>query len=77
MLCLQSLRSLGAAQGARAVGCAGLGVLDRLCDVTSAPYSSRSAHSKRDDVHSTTVLCVRKDGQASSLGSWLHQETGT
>ena len=58
---VQALQSLRAAWAAQSLP----GALTLDCSF-AACSTSRSAHSN-SDVHSTTVLCVRKDGQ---VGGW-------
>lgn len=67
MLALQGLRSLGLRSlcNPALAGCLG----DRLTALSAQTLENspgtRLAHSRRPEVHSTTVLCVRKDGQVS------------
>jgi len=75
MLCAQqTARLLGPLTGVQKAGLAGLlqqhlfSPIPIAQDNTPSPvfYSSRSGRSGKADVHSTTVLCVRKDGQVIS-----------
>lgn len=40
-----------------------LGPLKEVSPLITAAHGSRLAHSNRPETHSTTVLCVRKDGE--------------
>jgi hypothetical protein len=82
MLSLQAARSLAGAvrtwapQVDGAASCS-LGGFSETSVLSRSAYSSRSSSSKDADVHSTTVLCVRKDGQASGWAKQsVHYATG-
>ena len=82
MLSLQAARSLAGAVRCWApqvggVASSSLGGFSEPSVLSRSACSSRSSSSKDADVHSTTVLCVRKDGQASGWAKQLvHSATG-